>query len=263
MPLLSASAKLGLALRGEPMPGRLWIGTSGYNYGGWRGSFYPPDLPSKDWLSFYAQHFSTVELNVTFYRLPRPTSFANWRAQTSEDFVFSLKGHRRITHLKKLGDVERETRQLFAHAQELKEKLAVVLWQFPPQFKADLGKLRAFCDLLGEVAPQVRQAFEFRHPSWFVPEVYALLEKQDMALCAVDAPDWPSGEQPTADFAYVRFHGRADLYFYTYSRDELGEWGRRISSWLRQNVNVFSYFNNTGGDALKNAKELLGLITHA
>ncbi len=242
------------------MPGKFWVGTSGYNYRGWHGTFYPLDLPSRDWLSFYAQHFPTVELNVTFYRLPRPSTFARWYAATPQAFVFSVKGSRVVTHLKKLHEVEAETRRFFAHAGELGEKLAVVLWQFPPGFKADLGRLRDFCTLLQEVAPHLRHAFEFRHPTWFVPPVYGLLEGRNMALCAVDSPGWPSAERPTADFAYVRFHGRKDLYFYTYTRAELEAWAGSIEVWLEKGLDVLAYFNNTGGDALGNARELAALV---
>ncbi|MBC7104405.1 MAG: DUF72 domain-containing protein, partial [Firmicutes bacterium] len=130
--------------------GRLYVGTSGYNYSHWRARFYPPGLPPRAWLGFYAERFNTVELNVTFYRQPRPATFEGWRLSTPPDFRFALKGHRLITHLRRLKDVADAVAAFFKGAAVLEEKLAVVLWQLPPGLRADPGLLSAFGDLLGE-----------------------------------------------------------------------------------------------------------------
>lgn len=242
--------------------GRVYVGTSGYNYSHWRGSFYPEGMPARGWLSHYASVFPTVELNVTFYRLPRVTTFAGWDAHTPAGFLFAIKGSRVITHLKRLAEVEEETKRFFEHAAPLGDKLAVVLWQFPPSFRLDLARLDGFCRLLRDVAGGVRHAFEFRHASWFVPEVYRFLGELNHALCVADAPRWPSCLEATADFVYVRFHGSHQLYSSCYTTAELEVWAQRISRWRDEGRDVFAYFNNdAGGFAVRNALELSGLLS--
>jgi len=272
--LLAVQPVLGLAIPPERWLGmgmtesavtgrnpRLLIGTSGYNYGHWRGRFYPEELPTRQWLSYYARTFPTVELNVTFYRLPRRSTFAGWYEQTPPDFTFAIKGSRVITHLKRLAEVEEETRRFFAHAGELKEKLGVVLWQFPPSFRLDLAKLDSFCALLEAVAGHTRHAFEFRHSSWFAPELYEFLRQRNLGLCVADAPRWPTCEEVTADFVYVRFHGSERLYSSCYSTEELKTWAEKIARWRREGRDVFAYFNNDAeGFALQNARELTNLL---
>jgi len=241
----------------------LLIGTSGYNYGHWRGPFYPEELPARQWLSYYARTFPTVELNVTFYRLPRRSTFAGWYEQTPPDFTFAIKGSRLITHLKRLADVEEDTRRFFAHAGELKEKLGAVLWQFPPSFRLDLSRLESFCTVLESVAGATRHAFEFRHQSWFTPELYEFLRQRNLALCVADAPRWPSCEEVTADFVYVRFHGSHRLYSSCYSTEELRTWVEKITRWRAGGRDVFAYFNNDAqGFALQNARDLTDLLRH-
>lgn len=240
------------------------IGTSGYNYPHWRGKFYPETLPTRQWLSYYAQTFPTVELNVTFYRLPRRTTFAGWHEQTPPSFLFALKGSRLISHLKRLANVEEEVSRLFHHAEALREKLGVVLWQFPPSWQLDTARLASFCALLASqpVTGAVRHAFEFRHRSWFAPEVYRLLERHNFALCVADAPRWPCCEQATADFVYLRFHGSQKLYSSCYTSAELAAWAEKIATWRSQDRDVFAYFNNDAeGFALENALELIRLLS--
>ncbi len=243
--------------------GVLRVGTSGYNYYHWRGKFYPEGLPSRNWLEHYASVFNTVELNVTFYRLPRPTTFARWYSCTPREFTFALKGNRAVTHTRRLRDAAAPVASFFERARELKEKLSVVLWQLPPSLKADLALLQEFCALLrevpGELAP--RHAFEFRHPSWFCPEVYALLEKNNFALCIADAPRWPTARLATADFVYIRFHGSEKLYASSYTRQQLEDWAAQISRWLAEGRDVYAYFNNDAeGHAVANARELCTLL---
>ncbi|WP_027719350.1 DUF72 domain-containing protein [Desulfovirgula thermocuniculi] len=243
--------------------GGLYIGTSGYNYPHWRERFYPPEMPARAWLGFYAEHFNTVELNVTFYRQVQPRTFEKWHETTPPDFRFALKGHRFITHLRRLSDVGEAVASFFRCAAHLEEKLAVVLWQFPPSFQSDEALLAAFCALLREIPPaaRTRHAFEFRHRSWFAPPTYRILAAGNFALCIGDSPRWPQAEEITADFVYLRFHGGKQLYRSNYSTAELGTWARRIEGWLGQGLDVYAYFNNDAeGHALHNAAELRALV---
>ncbi|MEW5762995.1 MAG: DUF72 domain-containing protein [Bacillota bacterium] len=239
------------------------IGTSGYNYPHWRERFYPPDISPRRWLEYYATRFATVELNVTFYRLPRAETFAGWRRRTPAAFVFALKGSRLITHLRRLVDVDEAVASFFAAAGELQEKLGVVLWQLPPGLHADTSRLVRFCGLLyaDPVARHTRHAFEFRHQSWFAPEVYDILRAHNFALCVADAPRWPSALEATADFVYLRFHGGRRLYASCYTTEELAVWAGRIKEWLAAGLDVYAYFNNDiEGHAVANAGELRALI---
>lgn len=241
----------------------LYIGTSGYNYPHWRGAFYPEDLPSRQWLSFYAGHFNTVELNVTFYRLPLAKTFANWHDNTPPEFRFAVKGSRTITHIKRLRDAAEPLAAFFSRAESLKEKLAVVLWQLPPGLRGDAELLADFCRLLkaNNAARSARHAFEFRHDSWFNPEVYEILRQNNFSLCIADSPRWPQSLEATADFVYIRFHGSKKLYTSSYTEEELRIWGRRIREWLEGGRDVYAYFNNdAGGWAVANARQLLKII---
>lgn len=243
--------------------GRLYLGTSGFNYYHWQGRFYPPEIPRKAWLGFYALHFPTVELNVTFYRFPRSTTFANWYQQTPPHFLFALKAHRSITHFKRLQGVETEVEKFFQHLVYLKDKLGIILWQFPAGFPASEEVLAAFLELLKQhpIAQKARHAFEFRHNSWFGDRYFSLLSRYNFALCLADSPRWPKVYEVTADFVYLRFHGSQKLYSSSYSREELEEWSQKIKHWLEQGLDVYAYFNNDAqGHALANAQELLALL---
>ncbi|HIE43787.1 MAG TPA: DUF72 domain-containing protein, partial [Candidatus Omnitrophica bacterium] len=204
----------------------LRIGTSGYNYAHWAdGVFYPPELSPRKWLEFYSHHFDTVELNVTFYRLPKKKTFLNWYERTTSGFYFVIKGNRFITHIKRLKDCEGPLELFFSAAEGLKDKLKVVLWQMPPSLKVDIKKLEDFAEMLTEIGPKnVRHSFEFRDKSWFNDGVYSVLERYNSALCIADSPRWPSAKILTADFVYVRFHGGRILYRSNYSNEELGNW---------------------------------------
>lgn len=245
---------------------RLYLGTSGYNYSHWRGVFYPQGLPGTEWIRYYATQFNTVELNVTFYRLPLAKTFANWYERTPEYFRFAIKGSRLITHTRRLVEVQDVTQNFFDRAAGLNEKLGVVLWQLPPGFKADLNRLSSFCDLLSSqpVARDARHAFEFRHQSWFIPEVYDLLARYGYALCIADGPRWPQAREVTADFVYLRFHGSRRLYSSCYSPEELSAWAGHIQRWLAEGRDVYAYFNNdVEGHAVANARELRVAISQA
>ncbi|WP_334109625.1 DUF72 domain-containing protein [Thermodesulfitimonas autotrophica] len=240
-----------------------WIGTSGYSYPHWRGAFYPPELPAREQLRFYATVFNTVELNVTFYRLPRESTFKTWYQISPPGFSFTLKGSRLITHQKRLSEVVATVALFFTRAALLGGKLGVVLWQLPPGMRADRKRLEEFCGLLQEnpVAKTTRHAFEFRHPTWFAPEIYDVLRAYGYALCTADAPRWPCVEAITANFAYYRFHGHERLYASSYPREVLAVWAEKMAAHLATGRDVYAYFNNdAGGYAVANARELKGLL---
>jgi uncharacterized protein YecE (DUF72 family) len=241
----------------------LRIGCSGWNYAHWRdGVFYPPRLPSRSWLEHYAQHFDTVEVNATFYRLPRATAVANWLEQTPPGFVFTIKMSRYVTHVKRLRDLRPslalfyETIAPLVHSQ----KFGPVLWQLPPTFKRDDDRLRQALAQL----PAGRHCFEFREPSWFAAEVYAVLREHGVALVIGDDPRRPyQTHELTADWTFVRFHSGRRGRGGNYSERELDEWAERIRRW-RESVDVYAYFNNDWeGYAIRNAQGLKRRLVRA
>lgn len=249
----------------------VYIGTSGYLYNHWYGVFYPEGLTKNEWLEYYTRFFDTVELNVTFYRLPQETAFKNWHKRTPKDFLFTIKGWRFITHIKKLGDIKEALGLFFARAKILKEKLATVLWQFPPNFKADPQKLENFCKLIKKY--NVRQSFEFRDESWFCEDIYQILEKHNYALVICDYPFELVTNKikktkrrlikvpETADFIYLRRHGATALYSSNYSNNQLKEDADQIKKWLKEKRDVYVYFNNDAhGFAVKNAQTLKKMV---
>ena len=213
---------------------KLHVGTSGYSYKEWKGSFYPEKLPAKEMLSYYASKLSAVELNNTFYRMPQQAMVESWKAQVPDDFRFSVKASQRITHFKRLQDVDADTKYLLETVGALKEKLGVVLYQLPPNMKKDLERLRTF---VKNLPAEVRGAFEFRHPTWFDDEVLEVLKNQNLALCISDTDDLPVTHiDRTADWGYLR------LRRVNYSKDDLAEWSARIKA---QNwTTVFVFFKH-------------------
>jgi uncharacterized protein YecE (DUF72 family) len=236
------------------------IGCSGWNYQSWRnGVFYPPRCPASRWLEYYSRHFDTVEVNSTFYRLASPKAVANWVRQTPEQFVFTLKASRYLTHIKRLTDLDQGVQRFYERIEPLQgsPKLGPILWQLPPNFRRDEDRLEAALAGL----PEGRHCFEFRHPSWFVPNVYALLRAYGVALVIGDRKglDFQSYEM-TADWTLVRFHyghrGRRG----NYSESELEEWAQRFEEW-RERVEIYAYFNNDWeGFAPRNALWMRGRL---
>jgi len=224
------------------------VGTSGWVYNHWRGVFYPYDLPQYKWFEYYTKFFNAVELNVTFYRSIKKEVFKNWFKRSPEDFYFVVKGSRFITHIKKLkGKDTLET--FFDSCSELKYKLAGILWQLPPGFKKDLLRLEAFLENLKKF--KMRNIFEFRNKTWFTKETYDLLRNHNACLCIADSSLWPKKKEITADFIYLRFHGRDGIYSANYSDKELKEWAEFALSIKRD---IFAFFNNDAfGFAVKNA----------
>lgn len=240
------------------MPKRLFIGTSGWNYPHWKGVFYPEALTQKNWLEYYVKFFNSVELNVTFYRLVNKKVFENWRKRTPNNFHFVVKGLRFITHIKKLKGIKKPLDLFIENTSGLKEKLAAILWQFPPSFKLDLKRLESFLKLLKKT--KIRQVFEFRNETWFNDESYALLKEYNACLCIAHSGErFPCAWEITSDFLYLRFHGGKSLYASNYSDKELKEWSNLTK---KARKDIFAFFNNDAyGYAVKNAlkfRELLG-----
>ncbi len=222
------------------MRGRvIYLGTSGWSYPGWKGVFYPPDLASKHWLEFYAERFPTVEINMTFYRLPTPGMLKGWCERTPPRFRFTLKAFRLITHLKKLRHVTGDVRDFNKLADGLGEKLGCILFQLPPSVTVDLELLAEF---LRTLSAGHRNVIEFRHPSWYDERVFEILRKRRTALCIVPSGRVPSTPVETSELAYIRFHGPGGNYASSYSDAELAEWAASIGR--VKAAECFVYFNN-------------------
>jgi uncharacterized protein YecE (DUF72 family) len=218
------------------------IGCSGWNYRDWRGSFYPPRVPAKRWLESYGERFDTVEVNTTFYRLIERQAAAHWVAQTSADFLFAVKASRYLTHVKRLSQVAEGIARFYERIEPLLEadRLGPVLWQLPASFQRDQERLAGALRLL----PAGRHAFEFRHPSWFTEEIYALLREHGVALVIGDHPGRPfQTYEATTAWRYIRFHYGGRGRRGNYSERELETWARRLSAW-RADGELFVYFNN-------------------
>jgi uncharacterized protein YecE (DUF72 family) len=240
----------------------LRIGCSGWNYGHWRERIYPKGLPPKRWLAYYATLFDSVEINNTFYRLPKVSSVEGWVEGTPSGFLFAVKMSRYITHIRRLGGLERGIPLFYSRVAPLaaSPKMGPVLWQLPPTFKRDDERLASALMAL----PSGRHCFEFRHPTWYVDDVYRLLREHGAALVIPDSPKYPFRQiEVTSSWTFVRFHHGARGRRGNYSETELGEWADRISGWLESGVDVYAYFNNDWeGFAVKNGlrlKELLGV----
>lgn len=230
---------------------RLWIGTSGWQYDHWRGSFYPADLPKKRWFAYYAEHFDTVEINNTFYHLPSESTFDSWHDQAPPGFCYALKFSRYGTQMKKLKDPDATIDAFVERAQRLRSFLGPVLVQLPPRWKPDHGRLQAFLD----AAPRdVRWAVEFRNADWLSEEVFGILRGANAALVIHDMlPGHPW--ELTTNWAYMRFHG-VD-YSQNYSRQHLTTAAEWIRTQLRAGVDVYAYFNNDANAyAVANARVL-------
>jgi uncharacterized protein YecE (DUF72 family) len=236
------------------------VGCSGWQYADWRGRFYPQGLAQRKWLAFYAETFDTVEVNSTFYRLAKPDAVAAWVEQTPPDFVFTVKGSRYLTHMKRLLDREQGLERFYASIAPLVEspKLGPVLWQLPPNFKRDDERLEGWLSAL----PPGDHCIEFRHPTWFEPEVYGILHAHGVPLVLGDDArrDEPLPHAVTAEWSFVRFHYAHRGLRGNYSETELKEWAARVTD-LASHGPCFVYFNNDWeGFAVANAKRLKALL---
>lgn len=234
---------------------RVRIGCSGWMYDDWRGRLYPERTPKRRWLEVYAEHFDTVEVNSTFYRLARRDAVAGWVEQTPAEFLFAVKASRYLTHVKRLLDVRDSVARFYEPLEPMRDagKLGPVLWQLPENFHRDDQRLAGWLELL----PSGMHAIEFRHESWFAPEVLAALRSRGVALVIGDHPERKfQTYDATASWRFIRFHygsrGRAG----NYSATEIETWARRIAQWRRREE-IYAYFNNDWrGFAPANAKQL-------
>ena len=244
-------------------PPAVHIGCSGFSYDHWRGVFYPEGLAKKDWLEYYAAKFHTVELNVTFYRLPRESAFRGWYEKTPDDFLITAKASRYITHVKRLKDPAQSLAGFFESLKPLRGKLAAVLWQLPPSFKADPGRFQTFLRELGRYGMKMKHTFEFRNETWVRDdEILKMLAGEGHALCMADWPVFLADQPQTAGFVYMRRHGRGGSYGGSYSDEQLRQDAARILRYQKSGKEVFIYFNNDQeGFAPQNALYLDRLLT--
>jgi uncharacterized protein YecE (DUF72 family) len=231
-----------------------WIGTSGYNYKEWKGTFYPADIAEAAMLKYYAGRFSTVEINYTFYRMPNVRTLQGWAKETPEVFCFTLKAPRRITHDLRLRDAADSLTYFCDTAKALKHRLGALLFQLPPFLKKDLSRLE---DFLHQLPPGYRAAFEFRNPSWFADEIYECLQRFDAALCITEHQERSAPVEPTATFGYFRLR-RLD-----YTDADLAAWAQRLEDAGARWTDIFVYFKHeeAGKGALFASK--LSALLHA
>jgi uncharacterized protein YecE (DUF72 family) len=235
------------------------IGTSGWHYKHWVGTYYPATCRAPQMLEHYVRDFDTVELNNSFYRLPTPEAFDCWRDATPPDFRFAVKGSRFLTHNKKLKEPENALENLLPRAERLGKKLAVLLWQLPPKWRKNVERLEEF---LATLPRAHRYSFEFREPSWLSDDVLRVLARYNAAFCIYELAGFHTALEVTADFAYVRLHGPgAAKYQGSYSEAQLAGWAERIAEWSARLRAIYIYFDNDQhGYAAQNAKALKEMV---
>ena len=221
---------------------KVWIGTSGWTYDGWRGPFYPNDVPKKDWLRWYATQFSATEINGSFYRTPSLDAVKAWREQTPDDFRFAWKASKFITHWKRLSEKSDNSIELMVtRLKVLGPKIGPVLFQLPPQFKPNRERLASFLKMLPK---RYSYTFEFRDPGWYEEPILDVLRDRNVALCLSDHHDAPSPWVVTSSLVYVRGHGPGGRYRDRYSAETLKDWARHIRKWRKQGREVYCFFDN-------------------
>lgn len=234
------------------MTGQLHVGTSGYAYKPWKGTFYPEKLPDKEMLKFYASQLSTVEINYSFYQMPKESTLQGWAASVPEGFQFALKANQKITHVARLRNCESTLKRFLEVASVLQEgsKLGPILVQLPPNFRFDAALLSEFLQMRPKA---FRFAFEVRHASWYTEETYAVLRKFETALCLAETDDFTPPEVVTAGFVYARLRKEE------YSEKELAAWRMRFDAWTKAGVDVYVYVKHEdAGKGPKYARLLLG-----
>ena len=241
------------------MHGRIYIGTSGWNYDSWKDDFYA-GVPRKSWLEYYASRLRALEVDGTFYRTMRPSVFESWVKRTPPDFRFAIKGHRYITHIKRLEPPAQSIRLQRENSSALGIKLAAVLWQLPPNMYKEVPRLERFAAALDSWR-ETRHVIEFRHKSWFDDETAAVMTRERLANCLSDASKWPLWDAVTTDLVFVRLHGHAETYVSNYEHAELERWAGRVRGWLRERRDVHVYFDNDAhGHAPWNALKMADMI---
>jgi uncharacterized protein YecE (DUF72 family) len=234
------------------------VGCSGWAYKHWRGLLYPEGLPQRLWFQRYAEEFDTVEINNSFYRLPKPETFDKWREQAPPGFCYAVKANRYLTQAKKLLDCEEPLERMMRAVRHLGDRLGPILYQLPPSLKINLDRLESFLRILPE---DVTSVFEFRDRSWYVPETYALLDRYGACFCVHDMPGLASARIAVGPAAYVRFHGAGGKYWGRYSEEVLLSWTDWIVEQPRQGRSVWCYFNNDiHGHAIEDARTLKSMV---
>jgi uncharacterized protein YecE (DUF72 family) len=241
---------------------KVWIGTCGWTYYGWRGPFYPKDVPKRQWLAWYGTQFATAEINGSFYRTPSLEAVRGWREETPKGFKFAWKASKFITHWKRLSEKSANSIELMqTRLDALAPKVGVVLFQLPPQFARNYERLAAFLEMLPRGN---RYAFEFRHKSWYGEDVLELLHSRNVALCISDHHDAPAPWQITARHVYIRGHGPTGRYKGHYADNTLRKWAHQIVRWKQQRRTVFIYFDNDQKSAAPlDARRLIALVKRA
>lgn len=239
-------------------PGRIRIGCSGWVYRHWRGLFYPTDLPQKQWFARYADEFDTVEINNSFYRLPSGDTFGNWRKQAPPGFCYAVKANRFLTQAKKLRDCKEPLERMMRAVRHLGESLGPILYQLPPRMNVDVERLETFLKILPQ---DVTSVFEFRNPSWYVPEIYSLLERHGASFCVHDMPGSASERIAVGPVAYVRFHGGEGKYWGRYSDEGLLGWADWLIGETGAGRPAWCFFNNDiHGHAIDDARTLKSMV---
>lgn len=241
------------------MDAKLYIGTSGWHYKHWKGTFYPAGLKAREHFDYYKKFFDTVEINNTFYRLPPKDVFTGWKEKAGPDFTYVIKASRFITHMKKLNDTAEGLANFLDNTAVLGENLGPILFQLPPGWTVNAERLEKFLQIL---PGQFRYVFEFRNNTWYNDAIYGLLQKYNCAFCIYELAGHLSPIKITADFAYLRLHGPGDKYQGSYSDGDLEKWAHLCRGWLDRGMDTYVYFDNDEkGYAAFNAlklKELLG-----
>lgn len=233
---------------------RVRIGTSGWEYGHWRGGFYPRELPRDRWLEFYAARFDTVELNASFYRLPEAGTFERWAQRVPPDFRFAVKASRYLTHVRRLRDPEEPLDRLRTRVTRLGDRTGPILYQLPPRWRPNPERLERF---LGAIAGERDQVIEFRDARWYQPPILAMIERAGASLCLHDMAGSATAPNPVGPLVYLRFHGAGERYGGSYSPQRLAAWADRMAGWVGEGRSVWAYFNNDlGGHAVTNAARL-------
>lgn len=234
------------------------IGTSGWHYKDWAGPFYPGDLPEKDFLEYYARYFRTVEINHSFYQLPKKETLKAWKDTVPPDFIFAVKASRYITHMKKLKDAKKSLFPLLKRIEVLGDRLGPILFQLPPRWGFNLER---FNDFLESLPADFRYAFEFRDKSWEDPRAYEAMKMLGVAFCIYDLDGYRSPKEITADFVYIRLHGPDGAYKGQYDARTLSGWAGAFSAWISQGMEIFCYFDNDeAGYAARNALKLQDML---
>ncbi|MBX9853337.1 MAG: DUF72 domain-containing protein [Cytophagaceae bacterium] len=234
-----------------------YVGCSGYNYREWKGKFYPADLPQSKWLEYYTRHYNTIEINASFYKMPTEKGLQKWYNGVPEDFKFSIKANKIITHYRRFKNTEEQIKIFYEAAEKgLRDKLSCVLFQFPPSFKYEPEVLE---NIINQLSDEFTNVLEFRHASWWNEKVYSALKKKKIIFCSVSIENLSEELIKTSPVSYIRFHGKPELYKSPYSNAELKKWAENIKEQkFKEN---YIYFNNTWFlAALENAVTLQKML---